>query len=88
VGLFEPWEAGTAETTIEPGDLLVIFSDGVTDAMNAAGEEFGEERLEALVRACAHLPIARLLETLLDAVREHDGEAQYDDVTLIVGRGR
>jgi phosphoserine phosphatase RsbU/P len=88
VGLFEPWDAVTAETTIEVGDLLVVYSDGVTDAMNAEGEEFGEERLEALVRACAHLPIARLLETLLDAVREHDGEAQYDDVTLIVGRGR
>jgi phosphoserine phosphatase RsbU/P len=88
VGLFEPFDADLAETSIGVGDLLVVFSDGVTDAMNAAGEEFGEERLEALLRTCAHLPVTELLATLLGAVREHDGEAQYDDVTLIVARGR
>jgi phosphoserine phosphatase RsbU/P len=88
VGLFEPWDATVGETTIEPGDLLVVYSDGVTDALNAAGEEFGEERLEEVVRQRAHLPAADLLEALLQAVREHDGGAQYDDVTLIVARGR
>ena len=48
VGLFDFSEYETGETTVSPGDLLVVFSDGVTEAVNASGDEFEDERLAAM----------------------------------------
>lgn len=75
------------ETTIpvNPGDLLVIYSDGITEAMNSAEEEFGEERLvETIVENRTHSP-QELLSSILKSVRLHVGnEPQMDDMTLVV----
>jgi phosphoserine phosphatase RsbU/P len=73
--------------TLEPGDLLVMFSDGVTEALNAAGEEFGEERVRICLDANRQCSPAELLEHLLSAVRSFAlGTPQYDDVTALVLR--
>lgn len=78
-----------ATVQLKPDDLVVVYSDGVTDAMNVAGEEFGRERVvEAIARGHGTTPEA-LLECLLDAVRTFSrGAPQADDVTAMILRYR
>jgi phosphoserine phosphatase RsbU/P len=66
----------------------VAFSDGASEAVNAAGEEFGEERLAAIVERQADGRAAGLLDEIVRAVTAHGGPQQYDDLTLIVAKGR
>jgi serine phosphatase RsbU (regulator of sigma subunit)/catechol 2,3-dioxygenase-like lactoylglutathione lyase family enzyme len=88
LGLFRQWECAVGETALDPGDLLALYTDGVTEAFDAAGEEFGEERiLEAVERHRDRSPQA-LLASLLDEVRDFGAHEQHDDVTLIVARRR
>jgi sigma-B regulation protein RsbU (phosphoserine phosphatase) len=72
---------------LDPGDVLVVFSDGVSEAMSASGEEFGEDRLLACVNAHRNLPPQGLLDRLFSTVREFTvGAEQSDDVTALVLR--
>ena len=87
LGLFEhaTFEEGTVQ--LQPGDLLVAFSDGVTEALNAGGEEYGEERLLEVVRANRSRSTTDLLEAIFASVREFStGAVQSDDVTALVLR--
>jgi sigma-B regulation protein RsbU (phosphoserine phosphatase) len=86
LGLFEKWDCQTAEAQLEPGDLLVLYTDGVTEAANSEGEEFGETRLAACLRAHGNLPVASLLPAIVAAVQEYSGAEQADDITLVVAR--
>jgi serine phosphatase RsbU (regulator of sigma subunit) len=88
IGLFDEWDCRTAETTLAPGDTLVVFSDGASEAVNAADEEFGEERLAAIVDGQSQAGAAALLDAIVAAVTRHGGTQQYDDLTLIVAQGR
>jgi phosphoserine phosphatase RsbU/P len=88
IGLFDQWDCRTAETTLAAGDTLVVFSDGASEAVNAADEEFGEERLAAIVDRQPEAGAVVLLDAIVAAVAEHGGTQQYDDLTLIVARGR
>jgi sigma-B regulation protein RsbU (phosphoserine phosphatase) len=70
---------------LSPGDVLVFYTDGITEAMNPLKEPFGYARLEALLTECAHLPADRIKEELLKRLdRFRGGEAFGDDVTLVV----
>jgi sigma-B regulation protein RsbU (phosphoserine phosphatase) len=72
---------------LAPGDLLVAFTDGVTEAMNAEREDFGEERLTAVLAEAAAQgeEAAEIVERVLAAVDRHAaGAAQHDDITLVV----
>lgn len=76
-----------AELTLEPGDALVLYTDGVTEERNPAGEEFGADRLAGTVRGCMALSASGILEQVIAATTEFAGEApQFDDITLIVAR--
>lgn len=86
LGLFETWDCQTADVNLEPGDLLVLYTDGVTEAANSEGEEFGEARLADCLRARGHLPVASLLPAIVAAVQEYSGMEQADDITLVVAR--
>jgi sigma-B regulation protein RsbU (phosphoserine phosphatase) len=88
VGLFEEWSCTTGEVGVGREDTLVVFTDGVVEAFNAAGEEFGEERLVQLVREQGELPAGSLVQVLAEAVQRHSGSSQWDDFTLVVARGR
>jgi serine phosphatase RsbU (regulator of sigma subunit) len=69
------------------GDVLVIFSDGVTDALNPQGEDFGESRLEAAVKEHRTEPSAAILEAVNRAIAEWAaGTPPPDDLTLLVAR--
>jgi serine phosphatase RsbU (regulator of sigma subunit) len=73
--------------TLDPGDALVVVSDGFFEWANAAGEQFGTARLAAELAACGALPAAAIIERLRDAVyRFTAGTPQPDDMTAIVVR--
>jgi serine phosphatase RsbU (regulator of sigma subunit) len=69
----------------EPGDTLVLATDGFFEWANAAGEQYGTRRLEAFVAAHAHEPPAELVAKLHASVIAHaSGSAQPDDLTVVV----
>jgi serine phosphatase RsbU (regulator of sigma subunit) len=88
IGLFSEWSCTTREIDLRPRDTLVMFTDGVVEAFNAEGEEFGEGRLLELLRQHAPLSAAAVVEAVAGAVQCHSGPAQSDDFTLVVARGR
>ncbi len=72
-----------------PGDVLLAFTDGVPEAHNPENEEFGEERLQQLLRQTAHLPANEISARLSDAMKDWIRDAeQYDDLTFIVMKVR
>ncbi|MGH9373139.1 MAG: PP2C family protein-serine/threonine phosphatase, partial [Vicinamibacterales bacterium] len=87
VGLFEAASYEEETVWLSPGDWLVVFSDGISEAMSAAGEEYGEARIIAVVQQHATLDPSRLLEALFADVREFArGAPQSDDITGMVLR--
>ena len=83
-------QASFDEETIQldPGDVVVAFSDGLTEAQNAEGEDFGDDRLVAVVQANRNREPAVLLEALLQEANRFRGAAdQNDDLTVLVMRG-
>ena len=87
LGLFEhaTFEEGTI--TLEAGDLLVAFSDGVTEALSTEGEEYGEQRLLDCVQANRDKSVPEVLDSIFASVREFTaGAVQSDDVTALVLR--
>jgi sigma-B regulation protein RsbU (phosphoserine phosphatase) len=77
------WEERVVQ--MAPGDTLVLYSDGVTDAQDETGAFFGEERLQRVIRENAGLPAGQFLRALLEAIARFGGEAtQFDDMTLMV----
>jgi serine phosphatase RsbU (regulator of sigma subunit) len=71
--------------SVQPGDLLYLFTDGVNEAMNITHDEFGDKRTQALVSVNADVTSAALIENVLDALRVHAGSAeQSDDITMLV----
>lgn len=85
LGLLEEAAYGIQETQLEPGDKLVIYTDGLPEARNAAGAFFTMKRLRECVRARAGGTCRELHDALAAAVRDFTGEApQSDDITLAV----
>ena len=84
VGLFEEWECTMGERELAPGDSVLLYTDGVTEALNEEGEEFGEERL--LEAARQHYPLPELLAAVADRARRFSPHEQADDITLIVAK--
>jgi sigma-B regulation protein RsbU (phosphoserine phosphatase) len=87
LGLFagERFRAGTV--SLEPGDSLVLYTDGVVEPADAHDAEFGVERLEAAIRAVPGRPASEALRSVIDAIRAFSGRDRYDDdFTLVVVR--
>ncbi len=87
LGVVEDELYGQEELALHPGDVLVFYTDGVIEAHNKAWEQFGEGRLEALIREHNRLPAMGLLERIQEEVAAFAaGEQQFDDITLVVIR--
>jgi sigma-B regulation protein RsbU (phosphoserine phosphatase) len=85
VGLLEKSLYEQAAVTIAPGDILVAFTDGVSEAMNGADEEWGEEQLLEAVRKSAELAASEIITHVMAAAdRFVAGAKQHDDMTLVV----
>jgi phosphoserine phosphatase RsbU/P len=86
LGLFEEWDCKVGEIELRAGDVLVIYTDGVTEAPNAEWEDFGEDRLIEVIRAHAALPAPALWKEIIAAVQRFSPGEQQDDITLLVAR--
>jgi hypothetical protein len=99
-GAIEPLEASSlplgmlpgmsytqGEAALAPGDLIVLYSDGITEATNASGEEYGLPRLIAAVRTVATLPAEAVARNIIESAgRFVDGEKPHDDQSILVLR--
>ena len=87
VGLFEAAKFEEETVELSPGDVLLVFSDGVSEALSADGEEYGEERIITTVRRHPGAPPADLLQAIFADVRTFTkGAPQSDDITALVLR--
>ena len=86
--MFADWNCTAEEVQLEPGDTLLMYSDGVPDSLSDDGEEFGERRIGDLLRANAHKDAQALLRTLIESVQAFSGREQEDDITMVVARCR
>jgi sigma-B regulation protein RsbU (phosphoserine phosphatase) len=87
VGLFDQAQFNEETVQLEPGDLVVVFSDGLSEAASPTGEEFGDDRILRCVRGNETGTVDQLLACLLGSVREFcAGAVQTDDVTVLIMR--
>ena len=87
VGLFADEEFKLSSLTASPGDTLVLFTDGVTDAANPDGDRFGSERLEQVIALNATKEIKELQDAIVNSIEKFAaGTDQADDITLLVIR--
>jgi len=87
VGLLEFAPYSQEAVQLEPGETVVVFSDGVSEALNSAGEEFGDDRLQVAVQQAGDAPATAVVEQVIGAVRAFTrGAAQSDDITVMVIR--
>ena len=87
IGAFERWQGSACRVQLNPGDLLVVYSDGVTEA-NRGEEEFGEVRLIDELRENIRRPVSEIVPAILASVQQFSSGAQYDDLTLLAARAR
>jgi phosphoserine phosphatase RsbU/P len=88
LGMFKETRYHEYYLTLEAGQLLLLYTDGATEAMNARGEEFGRDRLARAVKTSAHLSAKELVTTLHDTVMDWtDGQGPSDDATFFVIKG-
>jgi PAS domain S-box-containing protein len=71
-------------TALEPGDLVLLFTDGIVEAMSPEREQFGVERLLGIVRAHQQEPPDAILDALFDAVGDFSGHQLQDDITAVI----
>ena len=85
VGLFEQSQYDAARVRLEKGDVLVLYTDGITETTDSTGEQFSVDRLTALVRDHASEVAQELVKTILEAVSRFRGDKDLeDDLTLVV----
>ena len=88
LGIFKDWTCPTAETSLAEGDILLLASDGATEATSPEGEAFGDGRLVAALYAHRDLRAAALVRAIADEVRAFCAEDAMDDLTLVAARVR
>jgi serine phosphatase RsbU (regulator of sigma subunit) len=88
LGLFEEWDCSMQERKLAPGDVLALYTDGITESFNDAGEEFGEQRLVDALRQYRDRPIQEAASAIIDEVQRFSSLEQHDDITLIVAKCR
>ena len=88
VGLFENWDCAMEECELAAGDAVLIYTDGVTEALNGDGEEFGEQRLVEAVRRHRDLSLPELVSAVANEAKKFSPQEQTDDITLIAAKCR
>ena len=86
LGLFREWSCAIEERRLSPGDVLVVYTDGITEAFNTEYEEFGEHRLIDVLTRNRHRSAREMLTAIVDEVLRFSPHEQRDDITLIVAR--
>ena len=88
LGLFRDWECPFAEYQLEAGDLLALYTDGITEAHTGEGSEFGEDRLIESLGRHRSRTCQQAVEAIAEEVRLLNPLDQHDDITLILAKCR
>ncbi|HET9790588.1 MAG TPA: PP2C family protein-serine/threonine phosphatase, partial [Candidatus Angelobacter sp.] len=88
LGLFSDWECSILECSIDCGDTLALYTDGVTESLNDLEQEFGEDRLTDVLRRNRALPAQELALSVVEEVQNFSAKKQHDDITLIIAKGK
>jgi serine phosphatase RsbU (regulator of sigma subunit)/predicted enzyme related to lactoylglutathione lyase len=88
MGLFDDWECCIGKCQLAPGDILALYTDGVTESFDENEEEFGEERLIEALRRHKKLPAHEMVKAIVAEVQTFTcpERGQYDDITVIVAK--
>jgi sigma-B regulation protein RsbU (phosphoserine phosphatase) len=88
LGMAEDMEYRVQQTALNPGDILVLYTDGVTEAEGSGGEMFGLGRLSSLVASADHLSSQEILDRIIEEVSAFSADReQFDDITAMVIKG-
>ncbi len=88
LGLFHEWDCAMQELEVSPGDVLALYTDGITETFNGQREEFGEQHLIEALQQRRLLPCEALVTAIVDEVQRFGTTEQYDDITAIVAKFR
>ena len=86
LGLFEDWQGELSSADLGPGDLLVLYTDGVTECEDDCGDDFSQQRLIEAIQNHGSLPSHQLAAAVSNDVLKFSQGRQFDDLTLIVAR--
>jgi phosphoserine phosphatase RsbU/P len=87
LGIMEEVEYERATVQLEPGDVMIMYTDGVTDAHNEVGQIYGFDRMIATIKDNLHLPPEELRDAIYEGTLDFRGNAdQFDDLSMIVAR--
>ncbi len=85
LGILPETQLKSYSIPLRPGETIILYTDGVTEALNEDFDEFGLERLQVAARAAARQPAAAIVKHITDSISDHTGQTpQSDDMTLIV----
>lgn len=85
LGVLQDIQLEEQKIQLDKGDILVLYTDGVTETVDRNDQEFGEARLTALVQANSHLSASELVDLIKnEVIRFSEGQPQFDDITLLV----
>ena len=88
LGMFSEWDCSMREQELSPGDVLALYTDGITEASNEQGEEFGERGLVDALRQHRESSCQGMLTAIMDEVRRFSPQEQHDDITAIIAKFR
>ena len=86
LGLFKEWDCSVGQCQLYPNDVLLLYTDGVTESFDDQGNEFGERGLIEAMQRHSERPCETMLASILDELRQFGAGEQQDDITLVVAR--
>jgi len=88
LGIFKDWDCEIGECQLQPGDMLALYTDGITESYNSEDEQFGEQRLIEALRLHCGVSCQSALACIVNEVQRFSPHEQHDDITLIVAKHR
>jgi serine phosphatase RsbU (regulator of sigma subunit)/catechol 2,3-dioxygenase-like lactoylglutathione lyase family enzyme len=88
VGIFEDWDCDIEQCQLRKGDMFALYTDGITESLNDAEDEFGESRLVESLRQHRAKPAHEVISSIVEDVQNFSPNEQGDDITLIVAKVR
>jgi len=86
MGLFAHWDCVIEARQLFPGDIFLLYTDGVTEACSQSGDEFGEQRLLETLQRHSELSSEELVSAITGQLRQFSPHEQADDITVIVAK--
>jgi len=84
IGMYAEVQFEATQFQLAKDDIVVAYTDGITEAANSFGQLWGVERLESLLQSCSQMAPGEIVERILDEVSDFANDEQHDDVTLVV----